>query len=117
MKLDVLPHSQVSCAPCVLLGHSGNSSELVGLQQAIRNSDSHHEVRQSFAFAIPPADDAGSVALGVHAPPAEIRAQPLRRDRTESLAREPADLVEALRRVLLALQPFDSLRIRFRACT
>ena len=67
-------------------------------------------------FAVLSADHANAVALGVHAPPAEIGPQPLGRDGVEALAGEPADVVKAFPRVLLPLQPFDPLRFGFCNC-
>src|SRR5262249_23535842 len=58
-------------------------------------------------------DRADAVALGVDAPPAEVRPEPLGRDRVPALAGEALDLGVGLPRIQLALEPLDTLRLRF----
>src|ERR1700730_8219062 len=82
------------------------------MEQTIGNTDSHHEVGQSLAFAVLAPDHAGAIPLGVHAPPAEICAQPLGRDGAKTLAGKSPDFIEAFPRILLPLQSLDSLRSR-----
>ena len=69
--------------------------------------------RHCLAFTAFAPDHAGSVALRVDAPPAEVRAQPFRRDGVKPVARETANLIEAFPGILLPLQTLDSLRFRF----
>ena len=116
VQLNVLPHSEVGASTGIFLGDVGNGSQLVRVKQAIGNADPHHEERQRLAFAVLAADHSGAVPLRVHAPPAEICAQPFRRDGIEAFAGELADVVEAFPGILLPLQPLDPLRFRFCRC-
>jgi hypothetical protein len=110
--LNILPHGDVGNASRVLLRQIGDSAQLVRLQQPIRNADAHHEIRQGLPFSVFTAHHSGAVALRVHAPPAEVSADPLGRNRIETLAGKAADFIQALPRVLLSLQAFDALRFR-----
>ena len=110
MQLDVLPYRQVGGSAGIFLGNVGDGSQLVGMKQAVGNADAHHEIRQRLAFSVLAADHADAVSLRVHAPPAEICAQPFGSDGVEALTGELADVVEAFPGILLPLQPFDPLR-------
>src|SRR5467141_2515316 len=101
MQLNVLPDGEVCHAPAILLRQPRNRSQLVRVEQAIRDSYSEHETGQRLALAALAGDYACAVSLGVDAPPAEIRAQPFRRNRLESLAGKAAYFVEGLPGILL----------------
>ena len=116
MQLDVLPDRQVGGSAGVFLGDVGDGSKLVGMQQAVGNADAHHEEGQRLPFSVLAADHADAVALGVHAPPAEICSQPFGRDGIEAFAGKLADVVKAFPRILLPLQALDPLRLRFFNC-
>jgi hypothetical protein len=66
-----------------------------------------------FSFAVLAAGYAGSVALGINAPPAEIGADPLGRNRVEALTGETANLFEAFPGILGALQALHALGFCF----
>src|ERR1700758_3627388 len=112
MKLNVLPDGEVGYATGIPMGDSSDGAKLMGVQQTIRDSYAEHEVRQCLAFAAVPSDYAGAVSLGIYAPPPEIGAEPLRRDRLKAFARKTANFVEALPGILLPLQTLDSLCLR-----
>ena len=112
MQLDILAHRQVGGPAGVFLGDVGDGPKLVRLQQAVGNANAHHEERQRLPFSVFAADYADAVALGVHAPPAEICAQPFRRDGIEAFAGELADVVKAFPRILLPLKALDPLCLR-----
>ena len=67
----------------------------------------------SAPFASRTAHNAVAVALGVNAPPAEIRAIPLGWNGIPSLPREAPDFLETIPGILCLLQPLDALRRRF----
>ena len=113
MQLDVLTHGQVGGSARVLFGDISDRAQLVRLQQSVRNTDAHHEIRERLPFPVLAADHSRPISLGVHAPPAEIGADPFGRDRAKTLAGKPPDFVKALPRVLLAFQSLDPLRFRF----
>ena len=113
MQLDVLANRDVGNSARKTAGKARDGSELVRGEQAVRNPDTNHEARHRLPFPAFAPDYAGSVALRVDAPPAEVRAQPFRRDGIESVARETANLLEAFPGILLPLQALDSLRFRF----
>src|SRR5580765_6552045 len=64
------------------------------------------------ALAALAADRADAVALRVDAPPAEVRAEPLRGHRVPAFAREPLDVGIGLPRIQLTLEPLDPLCLR-----
>src|SRR6266852_5819522 len=80
-------------------------------QQAVGNANPHHEVGKRLALAAFSAEHAGAVTLRVDAPGAEVCAHPLGRNGLNAAAREAADFVEMLPRILLALQALDALRL------
>src|SRR6266403_3470419 len=82
-------------------------------QEAVGNSDSHHEERGRFAFAILAADHAGAVALRVNTPRTKIGAQPFRRNRSVPLPRKRPNLIKMFPGILLAFQPLDPLCFGF----
>src|SRR4029077_7909480 len=100
MQLKVLPHRNIRNASRVPLGKVRNRAHLLAAQQAIRDTNPHHEVGRAPAFSARTADDSRAIALRVHSPRPEIRAEPLRRDRSIALARKLADLVEVLPGIL-----------------
>src|SRR5580698_6337393 len=112
MQLKVLPDSNIRNASRVLLGNVRNRAHLLAAQQAIRDANPHHEVGRALAFSARAADDACAISLRVHAPRPEIRAEPLRWDRSIAFARKLADLVEMLPGILRVLQTLDALRFR-----
>src|SRR5579864_7411261 len=59
------------------------------------------------------ANRAAAITLCLHTPRRKVSAQPLGRDRVESLAGELADFIEVLPRVLLAFEALHTLRFRF----
>src|SRR5262245_14819852 len=113
VELEVLAHGDVGDAVTVPLREVGDGSELRGFDDAVRDPDADHEVPDRFAFAALAADRADAVALGVDAPPAEVRPEPLGRDRVPALAGEALDLGVGLPRIQLTLEPLDTLRLRF----
>src|SRR5258705_2051719 len=88
MKLKILPHGDVRDAARVALGEVRDGARLMTAQEAVRDSDAHHKEWRSFTFAIPAADHAHAIALGVNAPRTEIRTKPFWRDRSVSLPRK-----------------------------
>src|SRR2546426_6913931 len=112
VELDVLADRDVGDAARVALGEPGDRAKLVGLQLTVRDPDADHEVARRLALAALSADRADAVALGVDAPPTEVGAEPLRRDRVPALTREALDLGVCLPRVQLALEPLDALGLR-----
>ena len=116
VQLDILAHRQVGGSAGVFLGDVGDGSQLVRMEQAVGNADTHHEEGQRLPFPVFPADHAGAVALGVHTPPAEICAQPFRGDGIEAFAGELADVIQAFPGILLPLQPLHPLGLGFGHC-
>src|SRR5258708_4188111 len=92
------------------LGQLPDDAQLMRSQDAVRDADAHHEEFSGLAFAALASGRAHSVALGINAPPLEVRGGPLRRNAGAALARKGANLVECLPRILFALQAFGSLR-------
>src|SRR5258707_2495614 len=113
MQLHVRPHRDVRNTARVALGEVGDGARLLTAQEAVGNSDAHHKERRRLAFAILAADHADAVALRVDAPRAKIRAEPFRRNRSVTLPRKRADLIEMLPGILLAFQPLHALRFGF----
>ena len=116
VQLDILAHRQVSGCARIFLGDVGDGSQLVSMEQAVRNTDAHHEEREGLPFSVLAADHAHSITLGVNAPPAEICAQPFGRDGVEAFAGELADIVEPFPGIFLALQALDPLGFCFLDC-
>src|ERR1700722_973290 len=112
MQLKVLPDRNVCNASCVPLGDVRNRAHLPAAQEAIRDTNPHHEVGRALALSARAADDSRAISLGVHAPRPEIRAKPLRWDRSIALLRKLADVVEMLPGILRVLQTLDTLRFR-----
>src|SRR6185369_5176180 len=86
---------------------------LLGIQEAVGDTDPHHEVGNSLALTADTADRSRTVALGINAPGAEIGSQPLWRDGVKAIAGKTSNLIHALPRVFLAFQPLYPLRRRF----
>src|SRR5919201_1492509 len=107
MELDVLAHRKVGGTAAVFLADAGDRAELMRLEQAIGNSNPDHEVRDRLPFPALAARNAYSITLGVDAPPAEIRPDPLGRNGLKSLACEAADVLQSFPWVLFALQALD----------
>jgi len=116
VELDVLPHREVGDSARVPLRQARDRPELVGDEPAARDPDPHHEVREGLTLSAFAADGADTVALRVDPPPPEVRPEPLRRDRLETLAGEAPDLAERLPRVQLLLETLDPLRLGLRDC-
>src|SRR5580692_3518877 len=110
MQLKVLPNRNICSASRVALGNIRDRADLFAAQQAVGDSNTHHEVWRAFAFSARAANDSRAISLRVHAPRTEIGAEPLRRDRSIALARKLADFVEMLPGILRVLQPLDALR-------
>ena len=113
MQLNVLPHREVGDAARIAPSDAGDGSQLVGLQQAVGNSNPHHEERQGPSLAVLAAHHSRAIALRVDSPPAEVRADPLGWNRVEAFARKPANLGQTVPRIHRALQSFDFLRFGF----
>src|SRR6267154_3983080 len=113
VKLEILPHRNICDAARVALGEVRDGACLMTAQEAVRDSDAHHEERRRFTFAILAADHTDAVALRVNPPRTEICAQPLRRDRSVPLPRKRPDFIEMLPGILLALKPLYALCFRF----
>src|SRR5262245_48167924 len=113
VELDVLTHGDVGDAVAVPLGEVGDGPELRRFDDAVGYQDADHGVADGLALAVAADDRVYDVPLGVDATPAEVRAEPLGRDRVPTLAGEALDLGVRLPRILLALEPLDALRLRF----
>src|SRR6266852_451862 len=111
VELDVLADRDVGDAATVPLGDIRDGPELVRLEPAARNPDSHHQMPNGLPLAALPTDRADPVALRVDAPPAEVRAEPLGRDRVPALAREALDVGIGFPGIQLALEPLYTLRL------
>src|SRR5580693_2969794 len=112
MQLEVLPDRNIRNASRMPLGNVRNREYLLAAQQAIGDTNPHHEVGRALAFSARAADDSCAISLGVYAPRPEIRAEPLRWNRRIALARKLADLVEMLPGILRVLETLDTLRFR-----
>jgi len=112
VELDVLTDRDVGDAATVPFGQIGDRPQLLRLEHAVRNPDPHHQVANRLALPALAADRADTVALRVDAPPAEVRGEPLGRDRIPALAREALDVGIGLPGIQLALEPLDPLRLR-----
>src|ERR1700739_4574381 len=95
------------------LSEVGDGAQLAGSDEAVGNPDAHHESLQRPALSVLAAGDSCPVTLCVDAPPAEVSADPFRRDGTESFAGKAADLLQTVPRIAGTLQTLDSLRFRF----
>ena len=110
VQLKILTDSEIGDSIGVATGEVGNRSQLNGSHHPVRDADAHHETLEGAADSTLSSGYTGSVALGIHAPPAEVSADPFGRNGSESFARKAADLFQTLPRVLRALEAFDSLR-------
>src|SRR5579884_2057069 len=79
----------------------------------VGNANANHEMLGCPPLATFAANRADAITLRVHTPGTKVSAQPLGRDRVESLAGELADFIEVLPRVLLAFEALHTLRFRF----
>jgi hypothetical protein len=111
VKLDVLPHRDVGDPAAMALGQVGDRPDLLRLEQAVGNPDSHHEMPHCLAFAALAADRTDAVSLRIDAPPAEVRGEPLGRHRVPALARKALDVGIGFPGIQLALEPLDPLRL------
>src|SRR5207244_9045272 len=111
VQLDVLADGDVGDPATMPRGEVGDRPELMGLEGAVRDPDTHHEVANGFALASLAADRTDAVALGIEAPPAEVRAEPLGRHRIPALPREALDVGIRLPGIELALEPLHALRL------
>ncbi len=109
MKLDVLAHGEVSNAATVFFSEVRNGAKLVRVEQAVPNADAHHEKRHGFAFTGGAADGSGTVTLRIDAPPSEVSAEPLRRNRAIAFASEAPNFREILPGIQRSFQPLDFL--------
>ena len=116
VQLNVLANGDVGNSVSVAAGEFGNGAQLFGTQQAVGDPDSHHEALQRPAFPALTAGYARPIALGVHAPPAKIGPNPLRRNGVESLAREASDFFQTFPWVLGAFEALDPLCFGFFRC-
>src|SRR5579872_280248 len=112
VELNILAYGEIGDSVGVLASEVGDDAELRRGQDAVGNSDAHHEALQRLPYSAGSASYACAVALGVNAPPAEIGTDPFGRDRLKSLAGEAPNFVEAVPGVGRALQALDSLRCR-----
>src|SRR5262249_21396020 len=113
VELDVLADGDIGRAAGVSSGQIRDGSELARSQEPIRQANAQHKVGHGFALTALATGYAGSIALSVNTPPAEIRSDPGCGHGREPLAGELADLVEALPRVLFPLEPLRLLRLGF----
>src|SRR4029077_7104357 len=97
----------------VAVGEVCDGAQLMRAHDPVRNSDAHHETLQCAPHASLAAGNASTVALGVNAPPAEVGADPLGRDRIESLTRKAAYLVQSFPRIHGTLKALRALRRGF----
>src|SRR4029077_9819655 len=109
MELDILTNGEIADSVCVKTGNLCDLAQLEGGHLAVGNPDADHEALQGAPFAVLAASDAGSIALRINAPPAEVGSDPFGRDRVEALASEAADLLQAFPRIERALQALHSL--------
>src|ERR1051326_9519444 len=116
MQLNILTNREVGNSVGVAAREGGDGAQLMRSHHAVRNPDAHHEPLQSAAFPALPTRYARAVALGVNAPPAEISADPFRRDRVESFAGKAADLVQSFPRIFRPLEALGTLCLGFFGC-
>ena len=112
VELDVLAHREVGHPARVSLGEGRDGLELGRDEEAVGDADAQHEAGHRAALAALAADRAHPVALSVDAPPAEVGAEPLRRDGLHSFPGEPLDLGIGGPRVQRPLEPLRPLRFR-----
>src|SRR5262252_1680041 len=112
VKLDVLPHREVDHPAGVALREIGDTRGLAPGEETVGNADTHEQMAYRLTLAARAPDRAHPVALGVDPPPAEIRVEPLGRNRIPSLTREALDLRVARPGIELALEPLRPLRLR-----
>src|SRR5260370_29790882 len=103
MQLDVLPNGDVGNSSRKTAGKVRDGSELLRGEQAIGDPDTNHEEGHRLAFAAFAPDHAGSVALRLNTPPAEVRAQPFRWNGVKPGARETANFIESFPGILFPL--------------
>ena len=116
MNLNVLANGKVGNSIGVLASEVGNGPQLLGTHHAVGNADAHHEALQRPAFAALPAGHSRSIALGIHAPPAEISPDPFGRDGVKSLAGKAPDFFQPLPRIHRPLQALRFLRFGLFRC-
>ena len=113
VKLNILADGEIGAAARVTLGNTGDRAQLVGTENAVGDANAEHEVVGRFSLAAFAAHGADAVTLRVNTPPAEVDAGPLGQHRGAAFARELANFVERLPRVLRLLEAFDALRLGF----
>ena len=116
MQLNILADGDVGNSVGVAAGEFGDGAQLAGAEQAVGDSNSHHEALQRPAFSALAAGYARSVTLGVDAPPAKVGAEPFRRNGAEPFAGEAPNFLQAFPRILGAFQALDSLCLGFCRC-
>src|SRR5579864_174922 len=116
MQLNILTNGQVGNSVGMKAREVGDGTQLMRSHHAVRNPDAHHESLQSAAFPALSTSYARAVALGVNAPPAEISANPLRRNRAESFAGKAADLIQSFPRIFRPLEALGTLCLGFFRC-
>jgi len=113
VELNGLAGGDVGEVAGVIDGEMAEGAELGGGEDAVGDGDTHHEVVGGEAFAAFAAGDAGSVALGVDAPPLEVEAGPLGEDGFAAFGGEAADVVPGLPGVLFELEALGALGFCF----
>src|SRR5215472_16332624 len=116
MQLNVLADGDVGDAARLGFGEAGDGAKLAGVEQSVRNANAQHEVGERLALAATAFDYPRALSLGVDPPPAEVSAEPFRRDGGEAFTRESPDFVEREPRILFPLQPLHSLRFGLCGC-
>src|SRR5262245_2848182 len=82
-------------------------------QDAVRQTDAHHEVFSCESLSAFTADSANTIALRVDSPPLEIRVCPFWRDAAASISSELPNLLDVLPGIQFSFQTLDLLRLRF----
>src|SRR5271156_1009006 len=113
VKLNVLAPSEASNAAAIFFGEVRNGAKLVRVEQAVWDTDAHHEKRHSLSFTAGAADSSGTVALRIDAPPSKVCAEPFGRNRVVPLAGKAPYFREILPGIQRSFQPLDFLGFCF----
>ena len=116
MQLNILADGEIGDSVGVAASEIGDGVQLAGGDEAVGNANAHHEALQCLPYSAGAAGYAGSIALRVDAPPAEIGSDPFRGDGIESLPREAPDFIESFPGIGGALEAFNSLSRGFFGC-
>jgi len=113
VQLNVLSDRDVSQIASMFLRDRCNRTQLMRVQNAVRQTDAHHEILGRESLAAFASDSACSIALRVNPPPFEVRVGPLRRNAAAPIASKLPDLFDVIPGVEFTLQALDLLRLGF----